>query len=300
MLARIDRYLKNPEEILYYLNSRGLFPFISDERFLMHKFKNLMGYKMDLKNPRTFNEKIQWLKLYDRNPSYTTMVDKYEAKKYVGNLIGEEYIIPTIGIWKSFREIDFDVLPTQFVLKCTHDSGGILLCKDKSYFDIKSAEKRFDKLLHRNFYYSTKEWPYKNVKPRIVAEKYLTNESGEELNDYKFMCFNGQVRCCFVCSDRRSHDGLKVTFFDKSWKRMSFERHYPSSNKSIPKPLQFEKMIYLAEKLSRKIPFIRVDFYEVHGNIYFGELTFYPGGGFEEFKPFIWDRKLGDWLELRK
>lgn len=281
------------------MNIRILLKYIPDKLFLKIKFKIKVGYKLNLKRPTTFNEKLQWLKLYDRRPEYTTMVDKYAVKKYVADKIGEQYVIPTLGVWDSFDEIDFDKLPNQFVLKCTHDSGGLAICKDKSTFDHEAAKKKINDSLNRNYYYSGREWPYKDVNPRIIAEKYMedTQIKISSLNDYKLMCFNGKVRCTFVCSDRK--ENLRITIFDNEWKRMPFGRYnHPASEEDISKPKNFDGMIELAEILSNDIPFVRVDFYEINGRIYFGELTFYPGAGFEEFSPGKWDRILGDWIEL--
>ena len=271
---------------------------IPDYIYLKMLYKHRTGKKLNLKKPTTYNEKLQWLKLYDRKPEYTRMVDKYEAKKYVADKIGKEYIIPTLGVWDSFDDIDFNQLPNQFVLKCTHDSGGLVIVQDKESFDIDLARNKIEKSLKSNYYLRGREWPYKNVKPRIIAEKYMKEESNHELMDYKFMCFNGKVKCTFVCSERFANSGLKVTFFDRDWNVMPFERHYPKSSKTISKPQNYEKMICLAEQLSKNIPFVRVDFYEVLGEIYFGELTFFPGNGLEEFYPEKWDAILGDWIKL--
>lgn len=276
-----------------------LYHLIPDKIFLKIFFRKKLGYSLNLKNPKSFNEKLQWLKLNDRKILYTQLVDKYEVRKYIKNLIGDKYLIPILGIWNRFEDIDFNVLPNKFVLKCTHDSGSVIICKDKSTFDILEANIFFNKKLKENFYFRGKEWPYKNVKPRIIAENYMSDEENNDLKDYKFMCFNGIVKCCFVCSERFENN-LKVTFFDNDWNVMPFERHYPKSNKSILKPKNFKKMIELAEKLSKNIPFVRVDFYEINNDIYFGELTFYPGCGFEEFKPIEWDYKLGEWIDLQK
>ena len=283
-----------------FLSVYGKYNNLNDESFLKKAFRCYMGKELNLDNPQTFNEKLQWLKLYDRKPGYTTMVDKYAVKKYVADIIGEEYIIPTLGVWNHFDEIDFDKLPNHFVLKCTHDSGGIVICKDKNKLDLKSAKKKIEKCLKRNYYWSSREWPYKDVKPRIIAEPYMEDSNAHELIDYKFMCFNGKVKCSFTCSERFSKDGLKVTFFDKDWNVMPFERHYPVSKNSPKKPINYDKMIQFSEQLSKGIPFVRVDFYEINGQLYFGELTFYPGGGFEEFTPEEWDYKLGDFLKLKK
>lgn len=254
--------------------------------------------KLNLKKPQTFNEKIQWLKLYDRKPLYTQLVDKYEVRKYISKTIGKEYLIPLIGTWERVEDIDFSKLPNQFVLKCTHDSGGIIICKDKSKLDIEATKNKINKTLKKNYYYYGREWPYKNVKIRLICEKYVVDESNEELKDYKFMCFNGKVKCSFVCLNRNSPKGLNVDFYDINWKPMPFERHYPNSGTTISKPNNYDKMVKFAEILSKDIPFVRVDFYEVNGQLYFGEITFYPGSGFEEFNPESYDYLLGQWIQL--
>ena len=260
-------------------------------------FKLKLGYSLDLKNPQTFNEKLQWLKLYDRNPNYIQMVDKYEVRKYISKNIGEEYLIPLIGVYNKFEDIDFEKLPNQFVIKCTHDSGGVVICKNKSKLDIQKAEDKIKKSINRNYYYSGREWPYKNIKPRIIIEQYMEDKKAKELIDYKIMCFNGSPKLSFTCSERYN-DGLKVTFYDLNWEKMPFERHYPSSIKGIEKPKNYELMLELSKKLSNNIPFVRVDWYEINGKLYFGELTFYPGSGMEEFKPFYWDKKIGQLISL--
>lgn len=281
-----------------YLDKLGFYNNWSDKKYLIYKFECLMRYELNLENPITFNEKLQWLKLYDRNPEYTTMVDKFAVKEYVASKIGEQYLIPTLGVWDSFDNIDFTNLPNQFVLKCTHDSGGIVICRDKSTFDRQSAKKKLSDSLKTNFFWCSREWPYKNVKPQIIAEKYIKDNKQSELKDYKLMCFNGKVECSFVCEDRYKDTGLKVTFYDADWNVMPFERHYPRNSVLCERPKKYDLMVELAEKLSENIPFVRVDFYEVQGKVYFGEMTFYPGAGFEEFNPPEWDKKLGDWLVL--
>ncbi len=286
-------------QILYKNILHKLTRFLPDKVYLKIVFYKNTKYKLSLKKPQTFNEKLQWLKIYNRDPFYTMLVDKYEVKNYVKEKIGQEYVIPTLGLWKNVEDINLKVLPDRFVLKCTHDSGSVVLCEDKSNFDFCAAKKKLRCALNNNYFWDGREWPYKNVKPRIIAEPYLDNK-GQNLVDYKLMCFNGKVKCSFVVTDRFSTDGIKVTFFDRNWNRMPFERHYPSSKEEIPKPLAYELMVDLAEKLSEHLVFVRVDFYEIAGQIYFGELTFSPGGGFEEFTPLEWDYKLGDWLILPK
>lgn len=302
--TQIKRLLFDPATRFGYLARLGLLNHMKDEKYLKKRFNYVFGYKLDLNNPQTFNEKLQWLKLYDRKPDYIKMVDKYEVKDYISQMIGQEYIVPTIGVWERFDDIKFDELPNQFVLKCTHDSGGLVICKDKNNFDLIGARKKIEKSLKYNYFFMGREWPYKDVKPRIIAEKYMENDGNDEaqgeLTDYKFMCFNGEVKCSFTCHNRYQEGGLKVTFYDRDWNVMPFERHYPRSIEGLPKPSNYEKMIKLAEKLSKGIPFVRIDFYESGGKIYFGEITFYPGSGFEEFTPTTWDYKLGSWIDLEK
>lgn len=281
------------------LARRGLLNWVPDDMYLKKMYKALIGEKLDLRCPKSFNEKIQWLKLYDHNRLYSILADKIDVKEYISKIIGEQYIIKTLAVWESSDEIDISSLPEKFVLKCNHD-GGVIPCKNKASFDLESAKKELDRRMKRNYFYWGREWCYKNIKPRILAEEYMENELDKEgdLLDYKLMCFNGKVKCSFVCSERFSGTGLKVTFFDNDWNVMPFERHYPKSKRKIARPKHFEEMIMLAEKLSEGIPFVRVDFYEINNRVYFGEMTFYPGNGFEEFTPKEWDYKIGSWIKL--
>ena len=259
------------------------------------------GLKMDIDNPTTFNEKLQWLKLHDRKPEYTRMVDKYEAKKYVAEKIGEQYIIPTLGVWDKFDEIDFDSLPNQFVLKCTHDSGGLVVCRDKSKLDLSFVRKKIQKCLGQNYYWSGREWVYKNVKPRIIAEKYMKDEKTSELRDYKFFCFNGEAKLLFIATDRQTEgEETKFDFFDMEFNHLPFTNGHPNAEIPPEKPVCFDEMRELAEKLSAGIPHLRVDFYEVNGRVYFGELTFFHWSGMTPFDPPEWDEKLGEWIGLSK
>ena len=271
---------------------------MSDKTYLQCKWWVNNGKKLDLENPVTFNEKLQWLKLYNRNPMYTTMVDKYEAKKYVANIISDEHIIPTLGIYDSVEDIDFDSLPNQFVLKCTHDSGGIVICQDKTQLNRKEAIKKLRKGLKSNFYWTNREWPYKNVTPRIIAEKYMTNGDGE-LRDYKFFCFDGVPRVMFIASDRfNKEEETKFDFFDMEFNHLPFRNGLPNATKPIERPAEFDEMRMLASKLSKGIPQVRVDFYDVNGQIYFGEMTFFHWSGFVKFDPEEWDYKIGEMIEL--
>ena len=257
-----------------------------------HKFPNL-------KDPKTYNEKIQWLKLHDRNPLYTTLVDKYEVKKYIADKIGEEYVIPTLGIWDSFDDIDFDSLPNQFVLKCTHDSGGLVVCKDKNMLDIAQARKTIASSLKTNYYWSGREWPYKNVKPRIIAEKYMEDSQTEELRDYKFFCFNGEVKALFIASERQKKgEEVKFDFFDADFNHLPIRQGHPNASVPPEKPKRFEEMKSLAQKLSKDIPHVRIDFYEANQQVYFGEMTFYHFSGMMPFHPEEWDYTFGSWLKI--
>lgn len=297
MLNKITEYIKHPQFFLIWLDARRIIT-LKDDLYLKILYKKIIGKKLNLEEPQTFNEKLQWLKLNDKKDIYTKMVDKYEAKEYVANIIGKKYIIPTLAVYNKFEEINFDELPNQFVIKCTHDSGGVVICKDKKKFDINSAKQKINRCLKKNYFYDGREWPYRNIKPRIIIEEYMSDSEHEDLIDYKIMCFNGKPRCSFTCSNRRSKEGLNVDFYDIEWNKMPFERHYKNSNVTIEKPKNYDLMIELAEKLSEGTKFLRVDFYEIEGNLYFGELTFYPGGGMEEFTPEEWDERLGSWIDL--
>lgn len=271
---------------------------LPDKLFIQLKYRKKLGKRLNLKQPQTFNEKMQWLKLYDRKPIYITMVDKYEVKKYVADIIGEEYIIPTYGVWDHFDDIDFDSLPNSFVLKCTHDSGGLVIVKNKPELDMKAAKEKIEESLKFNYFYLGREWPYKNVKPRIIAEKLMTEADDTTLIDYKLMCFDGKVKCTFVCSERFSQTGLKITIYDREWAEMPLEIRYHHRDPSLQKPVNYEKMVELAEILAKGRPFIRVDFYEIDNKIYFSELTFFPDNGLEQFEPENYDYTLGSWITL--
>lgn len=298
MSNKIIKIIKNPKMIIKYLMDKNFFFFLGDKAYLKLRYKLITGKKLNLENPKTYNEKLQWLKLNDRNPEYTKMVDKYEVKKYVANIIGEEYIIPTLGIWDKFEDIEFDKLPNQFVLKCTHDSGGIIICKDKNKLDIEKARKKINKCLKNNFYYHAREWPYKNIKPRIIAEQYMVDESGTEIKDYKFFCFNGKAKVILVCSNRFVK--LKETFLDENWNIIDVVEGGHEREEKIEKPFNHSEMVKLSERLAQNIDFVRIDFYEINKKVYFGEITFYPASGIERFKPEEYDMKLGDMLKLTK
>lgn len=299
-MNRFDKIVRTPGKYfkIFLVTILSKFYFIPDKPYLKVVYRLMMNRKLNLDNPRTFNEKIQWLKLYDRKPEYTMMVDKAAVKEYVAHIIGEEHIIPTIGVYNNFDEIDFEKLPEQFVMKCTHDSGGLVICRNKLKLDIKAAKKKINFYLRRRYFYCWREWPYKGVKPRIIVEKYMEDKDGGELHDYKLLCFNGKVKCSFVCLDRNRSGGLRVDFYDSNWTKMPFERHYHNSETNTPRPVNYKKMVTFTELLSQDISFTRIDYYEVNGNLYFGEITFYPGSGIEEFTPEEWDYTLGSWIQL--
>lgn len=255
------------------------------------------GVFPNLDNPKTYNEKLQWLKLNDIHPEYTHLVDKYESKEYVRKIVGDEYIIPTLGVWDAFDEIPFDKLPNQFVLKTTHDSGGVVVCPDKSKLNIKAARKKLEKSLRHNYFYEHREYPYKDVTPRIIAEKFMVDESGSELKDYKFFCFDGKCKMMFIATGRRIND-VRFDFFDTEFHHLPFKQGHPWSGKEIAKPENFDEMVRLSEKLSKGFRHVRVDLYNINGKIYFGELTFFHFSGNVPFEPEEWDYKVGEWLKL--
>ena len=255
-----------------------------------------MGKKLNLDNPQTFNEKLQWLKLNDRKPQYTLMVDKYAVKDYVKNKIGEEYIIPTYGVWNNFDEINFEKLPDNFVLKCNHDSGSVIVCKSKKLLDIKKARKKMNRALKRNYYKAYREWPYKNIKPKIFAEKFL--EDGNNcLMVYKFLCFNGEAKIIQVIQNDKTADEC-INYYDTNWQLLSLKQNYPNATNDIKPPQKLQQMIKLSNKLSKGFPFLRVDWYETFGVVKFSEFTFYSDAGFAKFEPEEWDLKLGEMIKL--
>ena len=258
-----------------------------------HRFPNLL-------NPKTFNEKLQWLKLFDRNPVYCSMVDKYEAKLFIAEKIGEKYIVPTYGIWNSFDEIDFSSLPNKFVLKTTHDCGGVYVCNEYSSFDRIKAKAFLDQHLRYDYFSEGREWPYKNVKPRIIAEEYLCDDIGTDLRDYKFFCFNGIVRCFKVDYNRFSKHGANYYTSDGELMTLGESCCPPDHSVNVKLPAQsiISEMIGISEALSSSFKFLRVDFYYINQKIYIGELTLYPNSGFGPFTDTEWDIVLGNWLSI--
>ncbi|MBR2309191.1 MAG: glycosyl transferase [Oscillospiraceae bacterium] len=275
---------------------------IPDKLYIQMRFFQRMKRLPDLKNPKTFNEKLQWLKLYDRKPEYTTMVDKYEVKRYIAEQIGEKYVIPTLGVWDRFEDIDFDSLPDQFVLKCTHDSGGLVICRDKSKLDKEAAKKKIEASLKVNYYWQGREWPYKNVKPHVLAEAYMEDENESQgLTDYKFFCFNGEPKLLYISQGLEDHATAQISFFDMDGQKTPFYRSdYRPMDDGFTLPGNFEDMHKIAQILAQRIncPFVRIDLYSIKGKLYFSEITFSPCSGMLPFQPMEWDQKLGDWISL--
>lgn len=271
--------------------------YIPDRIYLKMLYQVRLNEKLDIRNPVTFNEKMQWLKLYDRNPVYTKMADKYEVRSIVKAKLGAEYLIPLLGVWESVEEIAWEKLPEQFVLKCTHDSASVCICKDKAGFDKAAACRKLDRALKVNYYYASREWPYKNIKPRIIAEKYMADESGTELKDYKIYTFGGEPYLIQVDFDRfvRHRRNLYTT----EWEYIDEEIEYPKDpSVRIQKPEKLEEMLACARKLAGNTASLRTDFYSVNDKIYFGEITFYQEAGFARFSSEEYAKKLGEMIVL--
>lgn len=301
MKDKLIKILKNPGYIFIALSRLGFFKNMNDEKYLCIVYKIRTGKTLNLEKPKTFNEKLQWLKLYDRKIEYTTMVDKYAVKQYVADKIGENHIIPTLGVWDKFEDIDFDKLPNNFVLKCTHDSGGLVICRDKSKLDMNAAKKKLNKSLKRNYFYAGREWPYKDVKPRIIAEKYLEEKGKTVPEDYKVYCINGKPIYIVVFHNRFNHgEELSETVYNTAWEPqyISLDEHFKVSNivESVSECL--DKMLEYSEILSENICQSRIDFYIVNNHLYFGEITLYTASGFQKMIPEEMDYKLGQMIKL--
>ena len=294
---RFIKALKHPEWLFGVILRRTIGPYMNDKSFIKWEYFSGMAKFPNLDNPKTFNEKLQWLKINDIHEEYAHMVDKATAKDYVRRIIGDKYIIPTLGIWDKFEDINFDLLPDQFVLKTTHDSGGVVVVPDKSKLDISYVSRKINKSLSNNYFLQHREYPYKYIRPRIIAETFMANQNSHELTDYKFFCFNGKCKMLFVATDRSIGD-VKFDFFDAEFKHLPFKQGHPWSDKILQKPKGFEEMIEISEKLSKGFPHLRVDLYNINGNIYFGELTFFHFSGNVPFVPQEWDYKIGEWLDL--
>lgn len=300
MFKKVKRYLQDPYYSLGYDLIKKHPKWMSDKYYLSVLWKMVMGYEMDWKHPKTFVEKIQWLKLYDHNPLYSVLVDKYQVKQWVADRIGEKYIIPTLAIYSSVDEIDLKKLPDQFVLKCNHDSGSVVICKDKTSFDLDGAKNKLGESLGKNFYWEAREWPYKDVPRCVFAEEYLSpTPNTHDLSDYKWYCFNGEPKFCQVIQNRSTCE--TIDFFDTEWNHQGFVGLNPNAENALtlPKcPEYLDSHLYVARELSKGLPFSRIDLFDMNEKVLFGEITFFPGGGFGGFRPAKYDEVLGDMLQL--
>ena len=287
------------KRIFLKLFRMGILNILPSKLYLKIKYKIYFNRRLNFRNPQTFNEKLQWLKINDRKENYTDLVDKYQVKKIICNLIGDEHIIKTIGIYDKYDEIDFSKLPNKFVMKCTHDSGGIVICKDKNSFNHIEARKKIEDNLKKNYFWLGREWPYKKVKPRIIIEEYIETPNGESPNDYKFFCFNGEPKCYKIDFDRFKNHG--ANYYDVNGNLLPFGevKIPPNFDKKIEQPKNIDIMLDFAKKLSKNIPFVRVDFYEVNEKVLFGEMTFYPASGMGKFTDESADILLGEWLKIK-
>ena len=270
-----------------------------DKMYLSLLYYLRFGKILDLKNPQTFSQKLNWEKIYDRNPLYTKMADKYEVKKHVANIIGDEYVVSNYGVWEKFDQIDFSKLPNQFILKCTHDSSGVVPCKNKASFDLKAAKQIIGRSLRHSYYLEGREWPYKNVRPRIIADMLLDDGRTGELQDYKWWCFNGEPKVMYI-TNKGIAGQVYENFYDMEFNVLDIDHGFPRIFPEYDKPKEFELMKELAAKLSQDIPFVRVDFFDIHGKVYFGEFTFFDHAGLRPFVSEKWDNILGEWLNLTK
>lgn len=288
----------------------AFFRYASDKAYIKKKYREKFGKELNLKNPQTFNEKLQWLKLYHRKPLFTRMVDKYSVRSYIAERVGPEYLIPSLGVWEHPDQIDFDALPEQFVLKCTHNSGyGTCICRDKSKLDIEKAKQMLREGLAQDYFRTSREWPYKNVPRRIVGEQFMVDESsqdaGKALTDYKVFTFNGEPKLIYVYQSAHTEQGGKPVntycdVLDLEWNLLPICQNFGNDPETPSRPQHLDEMLEISRKLSAGIPFLRVDMYEINGKVYVGEMTFYSWAGFEPFNPEQWDYTLGSWLELPK
>lgn len=302
-IQKLLRLLSDGDFRFSYLVAKGFYRCLSDETFVKKQYKARVGERLNLKNPQTFNEKLQWLKLYDRKPEYTTMVDKYAVKQIVAEKIGDEYIIPTLGVWECFDDIDFDALPDRFVLKCTHDSGGLVIVRNKDELDKQAAKKKIEACLRTNYYDVGREWQYKDVPPRIIAEEYMQDADGSDyLTDYKIFCFHGEPKV--ILTVRGGHEDESKTrrrMYDVDWNKYEVGLYgKPVETVAEPRPARLEKMLELSRKLSEGMKHLRVDFYVVGDRIFFGELTFYHMNGMGKFSPESFNLLLGSFLKLEE
>lgn len=301
MIKKLSKAFKNPRLVASIVWEACSKIIKSDKLYLKVYYYLHTGKQLNLDNPVSFNEKTQWLKLHNTQPICTVMADKYAVRQLIIDSIGEDYLIPCLGVWNCFDEIDLESLPDRFVLKTTHDSGSVVICRDKSRFDKDAARKKLNRSLKNNYFWAGREYPYKNIKPRIIAEAFMENDGEEGLSDYKFLCFGGKPDILFYASDRFNKEGesVKFDYYDMNLNHLPVSsRGHKHKNLVIPYTESFEEMKTLASKLSTGFPFLRVDFYLINGKVYFGELTFHHDGGVVPFVPDEWDYRLGEKIVL--
>lgn len=296
-LENLLKLLKSPRQLCVRLYQRLYMGSNDDEQYLKSLYWLQFGRKFNIENPQSFNEKLNWLKLYCRDSLYTQLADKYEVKKYVADTIGKQYVVENYGVYNCWDEIDFSALPLQFVIKGTHDSGGAFVCRNKATFDMGKVRKCVERNLSINYFYPLREWPYRDIQPRIIVDRYLDDHTGNELRDYKFWCFNGKPTYMY-CTIKGKN--IFENFYDMNFQVVPINHGFPRHQPEFEKPQNFELMKSLAAKLSTNIPFVRVDFFEVEGNVYFGEFTFYDWGGMRPFKKYEQDLELGRLIDLPK
>lgn len=300
IIRKLKTFLHNPwifgQKMVFW--TRWLW---SDEVYLRLYYFFCMKKFLHLKNPETYNEKLQWLKLYDRNPMYSTLVDKYEVKKIVAERIGRKHVATLLAHWDTPEELSFEGLPKSFVLKTTHGGGnrGVIIVRDKTAVNIEEIRKDLKKAMQCDLFKLSKEWPYKNIKRRIIAEEFLEDKETGELRDYKFFCFDGVVKALFVATERQKRKEPFFCFFDENYRPIDVKQGHPRPEILPKKPEMFDQMKSIAENLSKGLNHVRVDLYQVNGEIYFGEFTFYHFGGTVPFEPEMWDYVFGSWLKLK-
>lgn len=298
MDTKIKRLISKFINIFVAIGSRGYLNWIPDSIYLKILYRGFLGEKLNLKKPRKYNEKLQWLKIYDRKPEYSVMVDKYAVRQYIADKVGDKFLIPCLGIWENVDDIDFEKLPNQFVLKCTHDSGSVVICKEKALLDIETIKRKLYKSCKRNYYYAYREWPYKNVKPRIIAEKYMSDLQEDDLKDYKVLCFGGRAEIIEVHQNRFNDKGHTQDFYDREWNNLHLEQKCTkNAPEDLARPEKLEEILKLSESVAAELKHVRVDWYIIKNEIYFGEITFFDGAGFEPF-PEKGEMMLGDLIQL--
>lgn len=294
MLKKVIELFKNPKKIKLYI-IRKIGKKINDKKYLQLLYKIRFDKKIDFDNPKTFNEKLNWLKLYDRNDKYTMLADKYLVKEYVEKTIGKEYVIKNYKIWENVEDINLDELPCKFVMKCNHDSGGLIICKNKENINLEDVKDKLKRSLENNYFYYKREWPYKNIKPLILVEEFIEDKEMEDLRDYKFMCFNGVPKFVYITV---KNDNIWENYYDMEFNPVEINHGFPRYKEEFKKPENFDEMVKIAKQLSKDIPFVRIDLHNTDGKIYFGEFTFYDWGGLRPYSDEKYDKLLGDLLKI--